>query len=188
MNTKLPVKNFELRHLKLNSKNQLSVDWFDITSPNDLLSVESDSIPHEDLVNKLNELKSVFAESLGLLTGWNFARENNRNNEEKLKEAIRGYNDEILRCNVTGFTLTDKGIKITGSLDCEDGKVGLASPLIKFENEESESVLDAKGIVADLTTEVWKFIYQGKRDNDLFNQKEDKSGLNNTEEKHLKAV
>ena len=79
MNKKLEFKNFELRHLKLNSKGQPSIDWFDLNEPNDLLSVVSDSLPHEDLVGKLNELKYIFAESLGLLAGWNFARENNRN-------------------------------------------------------------------------------------------------------------
>ncbi len=189
MNKKLEFKNFEVRHLKLNSKGGLVIDWFDLTQKNDLLSVDSDSVPHEDLKNKLDELKSVFAESLGLLKGWDFARENNRKNEEKLKEAIRGYNEEINRCNVTGFTLTEKGIKISGSLDCDGVKIGLASPLVKFDSDESDMGLDAKGIVDSLTKEVWSFIYAGKRDNDLFNQKEEKkSGLNNTEEQHLKAV
>lgn len=178
MNKKLEIKNFELRHLKLNSKGQPSIDWFDLTQPNDLLSVESDSHPHEDLVEKLNELKSVFAESLGLLAGWNFARENNRNNDEKLKEAVRLHNEEILRCNVSGLTITDKAVKISGSLICDEGTVGLCSPLIKFESEDSELGVTAKAIIEGLTKEVWSFIYAGKRATDLFNQKsEDKSGL-----------
>jgi len=182
MNKKLEFKNFELRHLKLNSKGGLVIDWFDLNQKNDLLSVDSDSQPHEDLVNSLNDLKGILAESLGLLKGWDFARENNRKNEEKLKEAIRGYNEEVNRCNVTGFTITEKGIKISGSLDCYGAKIGLASPLVKFESEDSDMGLDAKGIVDVLTKEVWSFIYAGKRDTDLFNQKEEKkSGLNNTE-------
>lgn len=182
MNKKLELKNFELRHLKLNSKGQPTIDWFDITQPNDLLSVESDSLPHEKLVEKLDELKTILAESLGLLVGWNFARENNRKNEEKLQEAIRGYNDEILRCKVSGLTITEKGVKISGSLICDEGTVGLASPLIKFENEESDIGLKAKSIIEELSKEVWGFIYAGKRADDLFNQKEsDKSGLNNND-------
>lgn len=186
---KLDFKHFELRHLKLNSKGGLIVDWFDLNQKNDLLSVDSDSIAHEDLTNKLKELKSIFAESLGLLKGWDLARENNNKNEEKLREAIRGWNEEVDRCNVSGFTLTDKGIKISGSLDCDGIKIGLASPLVKFENEDSDLGLKAKEILEVLTKEVWSFIYAGKRDTDLFNQKEEKkSGLNNTEDKHLKAV
>jgi len=189
MNKKLPLKDFELRHLKLNSKGGLIIDWFDLNQTNDLLSVDSDSKPHEDLTNKLDELKSVFAESLGLLSGWNFAREHVRANEERLKEAVRLYNEEVNRCSITGFTLTDKAIKITGALQCEDGKIGLTSPLVKFENEDSDIGLRAKSIIDELKKEVWSFIYAGKRDTDLFNQKEEKkSGLNNTEEQHLKAV
>lgn len=182
MNKKLEFKNFELRHLKLNSKGGLVIDWFDLNQKNDLLSVDSDSVPHEDLTSKLDELREVFAESLGLLKGWDLARENNNKNEEKLKEALRGWKDEVLRCKVSGFTLTEKGIKISGSLDCDGAKIGLASPLVKFESEDSDIGLRAKGIVDELVKEVWSFIYAGKRDTDLFNQKEEKkSGLNNTE-------
>jgi len=190
MNKKLELKNFDLRHLKLNSKGGLVIDWFDLTQKNDLLSVESDSQPHEDLTEMLMELKTIFAESLGLLKGWDFARENNRKNEEKLAEAIRGYNEEVNRCNVTGITITEQGVKISGSLICDYGKVGLASPLIKFivDEEETEIGLAIQSIVDKLTIEVWKFIYQGKRTSDLFNQKEDKSGLGNSDNNHLKAV
>jgi hypothetical protein len=177
MNKKLELKNFELRHLKLSSKGCPQIDWFDLTQKNELFSVESDSQPHDDLVEKLNELKSVFAESLGLLSGWNFARENVRKNEERLKEAIRLYNEEIIRCKVSGVTITDKGVKISGSLVCEEGTVGLPSPLIKFENEESEIGVTAKAIVEGLQVEVWKFIYGGKRADDLFTAQPDQSGL-----------
>lgn len=191
MNKKLEFKNFELRHLKLNSKGGLVIDWFDLNQKNDLLSVDSDSQPHEDLLKPLNDLKGILAESLGLLKGWDFARENNRKNEEKLKEAMRGHSEEIDRCKVTGLTITEKGIKISGSLACEGGVVGLASPLVKFESEseESEIGLAAQSVVDVLSKEVWSFIYAGKRAADLFSQKEvKKSGLNNTEEQHLKAV
>lgn len=181
MNKKLELKNFNLRHLKLNTKGCPQIDWFDLTQANELFSVESDSQPHEDLVEKLNELKSVFAESLGLLAGWNFARENNRKNEEKLQEAVRFYNEEIMRCKVTGVTITDKGIKISGSLVCDEGTVWLSSPLVKFENEDKEITIGetAKVIVEALQIEVWKFIYSGKRASDLFSDQKDESGLNN---------
>ena len=182
MNKKLIFKDFDLISLKLNGKGCPTIDWFDLTKKNDLLSVESDSQPHEDLVNKINELKAVLAESLGLLDGWDFARENNRKNDDNLKKAIYGYNDEIQRCIVSGVKITDKGIKITGSLLCEEGTIGLASPLIKFENEDSNIGEVAKSIVDELKVEVWSFIYQGKRADDLFTTpKEDKSGLGNSQ-------
>jgi len=165
MNKKLAFKDFELRHLKLNSKNCPTIDWFDLTKKNDLLSVESDSQPHDDLLDKLKELRTIFAESLGLLDGWNFAREHVKANDERLKEALQSYNDEILRCTVTGFTLTDKGVKMTGKLSCLDGDVGLTSPMIKFETEDDDTDigLRAKSLIDEISQEVWSFIYQGKR-------------------------
>ena len=177
MNKKLAVKDFELRNLKLNTKGFPQIDWFDLTQTNELFSVESDSQPHEDLVEKLNELRSVFAESLGLLVGWDFARENNRKNEEKLQEAIRFYNEEILRCKISGITITSKGVKVKGSLICEGGNVSISTPLINFENDLSTIGETAKVIVEELQVEVWKFIYQGKRATDLFTGQPNESGL-----------
>lgn len=190
MNKKLELKNFELRHLKLSSKGCLTIDWFDLTQKNDLLSVESDSQPHEDLVEIIKELKPMLAESLGILSGWDFAREHLKKNEETLGEAMKCYYKEIERCNVSGLTVTEKGIKISGSLVCESGTVGLASLLIRFEVDEEETDLGlaCKSVVDALTVEVWKFIYAGKRANDLFGSGEDKSGLGSSTEKHLKAV
>ena len=44
-------------------------------------------------------------------------------------------------------------------------------------------------IISGVSSEVFLFLFKGKRDADLFNPKEEKkSGLNNTEDKHLKAV
>lgn len=189
MNRKLELKSFELRHLKLNSKGQPIIDWFDLTKPNDLLSVESDSQPHEDLFEKLNELREVFATSLGLLKGWDLARENTNKNDDKLREAIRGWNEELLRCKLSGLTITEKGIKVTGSLLCEEGTVGLSSPLIKFENEENDLGETTRRIVEELTIEVWKFIYQEKRADNLFSSQEsDKSGLGTTTGKMEKVA
>jgi hypothetical protein len=178
MNKKLEYKNFDMISLKLNGKGCPAIDWFDLTKKNDLLSVESDSQPHEDLLTQVNKLKFVLAESLGLLDGWDFAREHNRKNEESLRLARFGYDEQIERCNVSGVKITDKGIKVTGSINCDEGVVGLTSPLIKYENEDSNLGEIAKEIIGNITAEVWSFIYQDKRADNLFSSpKEDKSGL-----------
>lgn len=177
MNTKLSYANFELQKVKLTSKKGLIIDWFDLEKKNDLFNVESDSEPHEDLIEKLNELKEVFAITLGLKNGWDTARENNRKNEEELKKSVGGWYNEIERCNVSGISITSTGIKITGSLDGDFGVIALASPLIKFE-EEIENLGNRVGeILEEISKEVWAYIYKGKRGNDLFNQKQDESGL-----------
>lgn len=189
MNKKLEYKNFDLRKVKVNSKKGLDVEFFDLTQKNDLFTVSSDSVPAEEFETALAKLKEILCKSLGLNVGWDFARDHNRKNDEALKQAIHSYADEIERCNVTGFSSVgnNEGIKITGSLKCDLGTVGLASPTIKFSEEEFLIGSDVAVIVEEIKAEVWAFIYKGKRANDLFNtdvvDAQQESGLNN-----LKAV
>ena len=179
MNKKLELKNFDLRNLKLNSKGLLAIEWFDITRPQDALTVESDSKPHEDLLNKLNEFRTPFAKSLKLLDGWDMARENTRKNEELLIEAVRLYNEEIMRFNLSEVQIAEKGVYLKGTMSCDDVNIKISSPYIKFDNQEIDTGSQSKSIVEELVVEVWRFIYADKRADDLFNQKEEsKSGLN----------
>jgi hypothetical protein len=187
MNKKLEVKNFDLKKVKLATKG-LAVDWFDLTQKNELYNVESDSQPNEDLVDAIKSLGEVFAYSLGLNEGWDFAREHNRKNNEDLKKAINFWGDEIDRCNVSGIVVSgdgaSKGIKITGSLSTELGVVGLTSPVIRFDtvltncnDEEIKLGETAKAIFEEIQQEVWMFIYKNKRGGELFPAEELESGL-----------
>lgn len=189
MNKKLAVESFDLKKVKFNSKKGLVIDFFDIGSPNDLWNIDSDSQPSEDYVNALNELKEVFAYSIGLNDGWDFAREHNRKDDEALKKARQFWLDEIERCNVTGLTVVgagdSMGIKISGSLQTELGVVGLASPTIRFDADVPNSI-DQSIMIGDLAEtafkkireEVWMFIFKGKRGGELFPAEEVESGLN----------
>jgi len=191
MNKKLEVAKFELKKVKFNSKKGLVVDFFDLDSPNELWNVNSDSQPSEDYVSALNELKEVFAYSLGLNNGWDFSREHNRKNEEALKKALQFWKDEIERCIITGLTVVgvgeSKGIKISGSLKTDLGAVGLASPIVRFEDDVINS-LDESIMIGDLAEtafnkiqeEIWMFIFKGKRGGELFPSEPVESGLNVT--------
>lgn len=189
MNKRLAVEDFDLKKVKFNSKKGLVIDFFDIGSPNDLWNIDSDSQPSEDYVNALNELKEVFAYSIGLNNGWDFAREYNRKDGDALKKARQFWLDEIERCNVTGFTVVgagdSMGIKISGSLQTELGVVGLTSPTIRFDDDVPNSI-DESVMIGDLAEtafkqireEVWLFIFKNKRGGELFPDEEQESGLN----------
>jgi hypothetical protein len=144
-------------------------------------------VPHEDLFDALAKFKEPMGTSLGILSGFLFARVHLKNDLDILKQAIDGYNSEVERCNVGGINFVgsgeNEGIRITGSLRCDVGSVGMSTSTIKFEDEESDLgdlVFELSGL---LKKEVFAFIYQGKRANDLFSATENQSGLNN-----LKAV
>lgn len=189
MNKKLEIGKFELSKVKFNSNKGLDVNWFDLNCKDDLYSVSSDGQPSEDYTNKLNELKEVFAYSLGLNNGWDFSREKLRTDIDSLKEALDAWNEEVDRVNITGVVVvgsdSTKGIKITGSIKTELGAIGLASPTIRFDSIITNSVEDeifigdmAKNIFEELEKEVWAFIYQSKRGGELFPAEEIPSGLN----------
>jgi len=170
------VKDFELQKVKFEGKKGLYFEFFDISQPDFLWKGSADQIPSEEYVAALNELKEVLAYSLGLSGGWDFAREHNRKNDEQLRKAKLFWAEEIARCNVTGITVVgseeneNKGIKISGSLQTDLGVVGLASPIIRFDDSFNNSV-DETIMIGDLAElafkkiqeEVWMFIFKGKR-------------------------
>jgi hypothetical protein len=183
------IKDFELFKVKFNSKKGLDIQFWDLNNPNELWSVSSDSLPNEDYHQALNQLKEVFAYSLGLSGGWDFAREHNRKNEDSLKKARQFWLDEIERCNVTGLTLVgrddSRGIKISGSLETELGVVGCASPTIRFDADIT-STTDESIMIGDLAetafnmiqSEIWLFIFKNKRGGELFPAESVEGGLN----------
>lgn len=189
MNKKLELKSFDLQKVSFNAKKGLIIDFYDVNSPNDLWNVDSDSQPHEDYLKSLNALKEVFAYSLGYNNGWEFARENNRKNEDALKKSIQSWKDEIERFTIKGMTTVgvgdSMGIKIAGSLKTDLGVVGLTSPIIRFDSFVTNSI-DEDVMVGDLAEtafnkireEVWMFIFKGKRGGELFPAEEVESGLN----------
>lgn len=191
MKNKLELKFFELKKVKFNAKKGLIVSFFDIENPNELWNCDSDGQPHEDYHIALNQLKEVFAYSLGLNNGWDFAREHNRKNTESLDKARKFWDEEVERCAITGLTSVGAGeslgIKVSGSLKTDLGVVGLASPKIEFEDSFNNSVDDmimigdlAETAFLKIQEEVWKFIFQGKRGGELFPAEEVQSGLNVT--------
>ncbi len=189
MNKKLDLKSFDLQKVSFNAKKGLIIDFYDVNSPNDLWNVDSDSQPHEDYLKALDALKEVFAYSLGYNNGWEFARENNRKNEDALKKSIQYWKDEIERFTIKGMTTVgvgdSKGIKISGSLKTDLGVVGLTSPIIRFDAIVTNSI-DEPVMIGDLAEvafnkiqeEVWAFIFKGKRGGELFPAETVESGLN----------
>ena len=127
---KLTLAEFDLQKVKLNKKG-LDVSFWEKGNNNEMITIESDTLPHPDLTDKLAEFKELFAESMETLDGWEFARENNRKNEEALRAAIRGRQEEIDRFTVSGVVLKGKneylGIAITGYRSTENGKAGMVS-------------------------------------------------------------
>jgi len=169
----IKIENFELQEVKIVNKD-IHIEYWEKDNRNDLNSIDSGSKPSQDLIDCVNSLSEVLAESLGLLGGWSHARDHIKANEEATKKAMYGFADQIERCKVLGVTAVgneeNAGIKIHGILQTDYGNIKLPSGVIKFDDEVLGE--KCKTIISELTTEVYLFTFKCKRDTDLFNQKE----------------
>ena len=71
----LTLNQFDLQKVKLTGKRGLKAFWYAMGNNNDLLSVDSDAIVHQDLLDFLEQFRVVFATSHEALDGWNHARD-----------------------------------------------------------------------------------------------------------------
>jgi hypothetical protein len=182
------LNNFDLQKIKLSGKRGLSVFWYAKGNNNDLLSVDSDAVVHQDLIDVLSEFRVVFADSFEALDGWNHARDFIKANDNALKNAVIGYDEEVEKWIVNSVDFKgsgeNEGIVLKGSRQLALSKVKVESPLIKF---SSECVFEnLQELVDKLKEEVWQYVFKAKREGDLFaNLPENERGLDTDSEDDL---
>jgi len=166
----LTLNQFDLQKVKLTGKRGLKAFWYAMGNNNDLLSVDSDAIVHQDLLDVLEQFRVVFATSHEALDGWNHARDFIKGNDNALKNAVIGYNEEIEKWIINSFEFKgsgeNEGIVLKGNRQLAGGKVKVESPLIKFNSECG--VEDLQSLTDKLKEEVWQYVFKAKRANDLF--------------------
>jgi len=166
----LALNQFDLQKIKLTGKRGLKVFWYAMGNNNDLLSVDSDAVVHQDLIDVLNEFRVVFATSQEALEGWAHARDFIKGNDNALKNAVIGYDEEIERWLINSFEFKgsgeNEGIVLKGNRQLASGKVKAESPLVKLNSECG--VEDLQALADKLKEEVWQYVFKAKRANDLF--------------------
>lgn len=174
---KLEYQNFDLQKVKV-SKEGLNIEYYEKGGTFDKHSVECIGQPHPDFTEALESLQLYMAMRLGLLKGWDFAREQLKKKSELLQEAVKGYEDELSRCNVSGISFVGqeqlRGIKITGSLKCEYGSVGLATPNITFSSDKLGYESDVEDLCERVKSETYLYLFKSKKaQQDLVQQAEE---------------
>lgn len=166
----LALNQFDLQKIKLTGKRGLKVFWYASGDNNKLYSVDSDAVVHQDLIDALNEFRVVFATSQETLEGWTHARDFIKGNDNALKNAVIGYDEEIERWLINSFEFKgsgeNEGIVLKGNRQLASGKVRTESPLVKFNSECG--VDDLQSLTDKLKEEVWQYVFKAKRANDLF--------------------
>lgn len=163
----IPLEAFDLRKAKVN-KEGVYVEFHEGGTDPGINKKDGDYQPHPDLQDSLDGLKNYMAQCLGILEGWDFARENLKENSDALEEAMRKYEATIDLCKVNGITILgdgeSKGVKITGSLKTPGGgSTGLATPKITFGQSKLGYEVEVETLVEKVVEEVYKYRFNGKK-------------------------
>lgn len=163
---KLDFKDFDLQKVKANSDG-VHIEFYEKGNGNLKHTVDCSEEPHPDFITSLKALQLYFAMRIGILDGWNFARENLKKDQELLKDAISGYDSEIERCSVFGIAYVGsdqlRAVKITGALKCKNGSVGMATPNITFSSDKLGYEDDVKDLCDVVMKECYNYAFKNKR-------------------------
>ncbi len=163
---RLEFQHFGLKKVKT-TKDGLAVSYSELGGSVNEIVIVAHGEPHPHLTKALEDLAQNYALSTGLLSGWDFARENLRDKPEILKEAIIGNDREIGRCKVVGVAYLGDGdtagAKILGSLKCDNNWVKLDTPKIPFANDKLGYEKTVERQVEFLRAEVYNYIFNNKR-------------------------
>lgn len=164
----MPREDFKLLKFKVSKDGVTVTHHVNGVCPADITAIV-DVKPHPDLQEKMDQLKVYMATRLGLLEGWDFARESLKKNPNYLQNAIAGHGVAKERCNVGGLTFLGTGetygVSITGSIKTPtNGSVGLAVPKISFDKDDLGYEDEVKEICDEITNEVYNYLILRKKE------------------------
>lgn len=163
----LEYQNFDLVKIKL-SKDGPIIEHHETGLDAGTTKKEGEVQPNPDLIAALDKLKTYAAQRIGILDGWDFARENTKSDLDTLKIAIDGHTEAASRFNVNGITIIgdgDKiGVMITGSLNLpKGGSVGMAVSKITFGSDKLGYENEVEEICEEIRKECYAYRFQSKK-------------------------
>jgi len=161
-------ENFLLKKLTYNEKQQLLViDWEEKTGTKDGHQDKPKDVPHPDLLAALDALKPHLSRTLGLQQGWDFARENVKENGDALKQAMAGAKSADNSVKVIGIVMMGEGetegVKINGFMQCLNGQMKVNCPVIRFGSDAMAIEKTVEGLIEKVKIEAYGFLHQNKR-------------------------
>lgn len=163
----MPLSAFDLKKAKI-TKDGVDVTHHETGTDAGEITKSGEVQPHPDLQTALDGLKLYMATRLGLLAGWDYCRENLRDNPEALAGAVQGHKDVVELCKVNGVAFMGEGdtygVKISGYLKTGNGDgTGLSVPKILFSGEKLGYEAEVSEICDNIKSEVYKYRFQSKK-------------------------
>lgn len=167
MSNKIAVEKLDVRQLKLvgGKKKTVHVKYFDIDLPNRLQTNDDANLPTDDLVNCLLHLGEEMAMALGLLDGWDFARDNIKNDLDATKIARDSYEQTVLNCFVDSIKFqgeTRESIELSGKVTTKTGSKKQTTSSISLDVEKNEYAKDMLPKLEELKIEIWAYLFGNK--------------------------
>lgn len=175
MKARVSYENFDLKKVKVNSDGVMfsyeerGGKGYDAKIP---------SAPHPDLTKAIDQLKYYMAMRLNLIQPLEDVQELVGQNKEAHAKVDELIAEQTERCNVSGISFVGSGslygVKITGSLKCNGGVVGMATPNIIFESDKLGYEEDVMDICENIKKEVYYMEFKNKKAQlDLMDQAEE---------------
>lgn len=162
----MKYEHFDLLKFKFVDK-KVEISYFNLEDRETTENPKTNHLPHQKLLDVLDEFKEIFADSSGHLIGHNFARQALTGIErlDLLEQAMKGYNEVVDNHNVSGVAYIDgnlKGIQISGSYKNVLGSYGYAANRIYFENDKIDYGPKAQELSEKLRERVFAFLFKGE--------------------------
>lgn len=173
---KIKYEDFDLRSVKWTGK-RLTAKWWDTEDGNREYNAGSNDLPHPDLMNPLMSLQQYAAKIFALTAGWDYSRDNLRENLEGLEGAVKGFNEIVDRTKISGivFVGTDKheGLKITGQHKTLLGMSGFTTPALRFQETTMGFEKEVEDIAEEIRKQTFRYIFDNvKAQQDIVTQSE----------------
>ena len=161
------LKKYSLKKFKV-TKVGVDVSFEENSTDPGTNNKEGKYLPHPDLKIAMNKLQLYMATRLGLLMGWDYAREHLKGIDDVKEGAMNGHKQEVDMCNVTGLTFLGEGetygVSITGSVKCPiSGSTGLAVPKITFGKTDLGYEDEVEELCEEIKKEIYAYRFQQKK-------------------------
>lgn len=188
----LEYQHFEMVKFKIQDE-RATVKFFEFGNEHTMSPKEH---VHPDLKAAIEQLRLYMAQRMGLLDGWDFARDKIKKDSDALTMAIDGHKETVARCNPNGFTFVGdgetSGVQITGNIKLpHGGSVGLAVGKITFGKDVLGYEDDVAEICEEIKVEVYAYLFQSKKlqlDIETEAEKAEQSGMFDGDEDEVETA
>lgn len=167
MSNKIIYDNFDLLSVEVIGKKVVKIGFIDREQPSRKQSNDDKNLPHQHLIDRLQDLAPIMAKALGLTKGYDLAREmlagkKDLDNLKVIKDAADDLEHNIEVTKLSFFGEKRASIQITGSVITDYGKQKQSTPQISLDPTKHDIAENAQTFAEEVKIEVFAYLFQDK--------------------------